>query len=297
MSTTEVMTISPADGRKIVEGMNIPADVKAKLLVECDMREELQREILQLGERIAKGEEVSWDAMSEIFERVATKYGYEGGLPLPHIDDEGTDKSHPLVMARNSPLAMIANANYATEAAAEYERSWKRHVRNSWDVLGDHSVLVVETSKGSMWVKEPRAGIRLRKLMADVSIRNDIHTMTAEAELKAMESLKARVTGNQYRAYVLSGAFFERSPRTDLFYLFRKGFPTLVLSYHGEKNEGGRVIVALCFHPMGFYQFSHVGVMCPTDEVVAALLMMRGHEAKFWSKSGQWPVTDSRSGV
>ena len=37
--------------------------------------------------------------------------------------------------------------------------------------------------------------------------------------------------------------------------------------------------------------------MTPTDEVIAALMLMRGDEAKFWGKSGQWKASDPRSGL
>jgi hypothetical protein len=68
-------------------------------------------------------------------------------------------------------------------------------------------------------------------------------------------------------------------------------------SIKGDKETGGKVLAALCLHPMGFYQFTHAGLMTPTDEVIAHLLMIRTDEHKYWAKSGQWPTTDSRSGV
>ena len=114
-------------------------------------------------------------------------------------------------------------------------------------------------------------------------------------ELKAIELLRSRITESQFNSYMLNGCFPERSPRSDLFYVFRKGLPTLVLSYH--KSEEGNVIAALCMHPMGYYQYTFAGVMTPTDEVIAHLLTMRSDERRYWAKSGQWPVTDLRAGV
>lgn len=110
-----------------------------------------------------------------------------------------------------------------------------------------------------------------------------------------MDSLKEKLTAAQWNSYVLTGIFPETSKRSGLTYFFRKGFPTLALSYHGD--EQGRIIAALCLHPFGYYAGTHCGAMTPTDEVIAHLLLMRADEHGFWKKSGQWHITDTRSGV
>ena len=130
--------------------------------------------------------------------------------------------------------------------------------------------------------------------MKTISIRHDA-IMEAEAELKAVESLKIKLNRNQFSSYVLTGMFLERSPRSDLHYVFRKGFPTIALSFHG--GESARVIACLCMHPVGYYQGTHCGIMAPTDEVIAHLSMMRADERRFWAKSGQWSAMDPRSGI
>mgnify|MGYP001602774647 FL=1 len=126
-------------------------------------------------------------------------------------------------------------------------------------------------------------------------MRAMLPNLTAEAEFKAMDSLRLKLSPNQWTSYVLTGVFPEHSLRSDLHYIFRKGLPTLVLSYHGTK--GGRVIAALCLHPFGYYAGTHVGAMTPTDEVIAHLLLMRGDEHGFWGKAGQWEAIDPRSGI
>lgn len=281
-----------------VNALHIPQSKKDELLAEFAFRMELHEEIVNLAKRKESGEDISYDDMAEIMDRIAQKHGFEGGIPLPHITDKN-ESEHPLVMADHAPLSIVTNATYRTEYAQRVARTWKTKIINSWDVLGDHTVSIVRSENGPMWMKEYQAGTRLRKLLADIAIRSDVRTMTAEAELRAMESLKEKINAQQYRTYVLSGMFIERSPRSDLHYIFRKGRPTLVLSFHGEeaKEAGGRVIAALCMHAMGFYQFSHVGVCCPSDEVIAQLLYMRGDEHGFWKKSGQWKASDPRSGI
>ena len=37
--------------------------------------------------------------------------------------------------------------------------------------------------------------------------------------------------------------------------------------------------------------------MCPTDEVIAHLLMMRGSEEKFWANANQHPIDHPNAGV
>ena len=41
---------------------------------------------------------------------------------------------------------------------------------------------------------------------------------------------------------------------------------------------------------IGYYGNTWAGVMCPTDEVIAHLLMMRGSEEKFWANANQHPI-------
>ena len=77
-------------------------------------------------------------------------------------------------------------------------------------------------------------------------------------------------------------------------YLFRKGRPTVALR---EVEEGSYPLCALCLHPIGYYGETWAGVMCPTDEVIAHLLMMRGSEEKYWANANQHPVDHPAAGV
>ena len=95
--------------------------------------------------------------------------------------------------------------------------------------------------------------------------------------------------------YLLNNCFLEKSERSDLHYAFRKGLPTLVLSFHGEQQ--GAVIAALCLHPYGYHRGTFAGVMTPTDEIISALTLMRGDEPGLWKKAGQWRAWDVRSGI
>ncbi len=251
----------------------------------------------------AKGE-YPWQKFVEDINEIAERHGSTYGIPLPPHNDP----LHPMVLADGVPLAkqIGINQNLRTVERAQQRASTESElmlrlrnapVRNSWHVLGDQTVTIIDTTQGPYAWIDWDAGMRLRKIVHTAELRSATH-LTAEAELRALESLKGRVQKGQYESYVLNGVFPEHSKRSDLFYFFRKGLPTIVISYHGEKaKDGGRVLAALCLHPMGYYVGTHCGLMTPTDEVIAQLLLMRSDERRYWAKSGQWAATDSRSGI
>lgn len=75
---------------------------------------------------------------------------------------------------------------------------------------------------------------------------------------------------------------------------FRRGRPTIVLRQNEEANYA---LCALCLHPIGYYGQTWAGVMCPRDEVIAHLLMMRGSEEKYWANANQHPIHHPAAGV
>lgn len=234
------------------------------------------------------------DAYECLLQEMEAEYGMDYGLVLP---SQSGGNWHVPVLANGSHLSSLtqfAQRELWTEQAELLRRTGVR-VFNSWHQLGDREISVIEAADGTRmaWWKYD-AGNRLRKLMNGLAVRNETR-LTAETELRALESLKARITENQFRTYVLNDCFTEHSKRSDLYYLFRKGKPTLAMSFHNVTE--GRCLAALCMHPYGYYPGTHAGVMAPTDEVIAALLMFRTDEHMFWKKSGQWRSSDPRSGI
>lgn len=220
---------------------------------------------------------------------IAEKYDLPYGIALPSL---GTEQMHVPVLAYGTTFSHVDIPGRTELAQRLIERG--RTVRNSWERLGDRSISVVNTTDGPMAYWEYHAGNRVRKFLDGVSARMDSQ-MSTEAEEKALELLKSKITPSQYRCYVLCNCFPERSKRSDIFYFFRKGLPVLALSWHGYPE--GRILACLCLHPYGYYRGTHAGVMTPTDEVIGQLLLMRANEKKFWAKSGQWSASDPRSGI
>jgi hypothetical protein len=108
-----------------------------------------------------------------------------------------------------------------------------------------------------------------------------------EQEANALKLLGTLVRHHQLRQYLLVGAFLETSKRSGLTYMFRKLRPTLACDARNQDASAVRIVAALCMHPIGYYRGSWAGAMCPTDDVIAHLQLMRGDEHMFWKKSNQ----------
>ena len=115
-----------------------------------------------------------------------------------------------------------------------------------------------------------------------------------EAEQKAQKKLSSLIHPDLFELYQLTGHFPEISKRSQVTYLFRKGRPTVTFRQSEEETV---MLCALCLHPIGYYAESWAGVMCPTDEVIAHLLMMRGSEEKFWANANQHPLDRPTAGL
>jgi hypothetical protein len=115
-----------------------------------------------------------------------------------------------------------------------------------------------------------------------------------DAEEKAMKKLADLIAPESYELYVLTGHFAETSKRSQVTYIFRKGRPTVALR---EYEDFTNILCALCLHPIGYYGDTWAGVMCPTDEVIAHLLMMRGSEEKYWANANQHSPDRPQAGI
>lgn len=93
----------------------------------------------------------------------------------------------------------------------------------------------------------------------------------------------------------MTGAFIETSPRSGVTYMFRRLRPTLAIKAGPDGDL--RILCGLCLHPIGYYAGTWGGAMCPTDDVIAHLCLMRGDEPKFWANSNQHEANHPACGV
>lgn len=119
-----------------------------------------------------------------------------------------------------------------------------------------------------------------------------------EQEGRALQLLGTMLRHRQMKQYILTGMFLERSARSGVTYLFRRLKPTVACSADkSNPNASMRILAALCMHPIAYYAGSWAGSMCPTDDVIAHLSLMRGDEAMFWRRCNQHPPYRPEAGL
>jgi hypothetical protein len=165
-----------------------------------------------------------------------------------------------------------------------------RTVNSWWNARYQVTIIVVKDRHGRARFR----GLFDDKLALTIRTLDASAVWPVEAEEKAQEKLASLIPADAFELYVLTGHFPEISKRSRLTYLFRKGRPTIALRQDEVVNYA---LCALCLHPIGYYGDTWAGVMCPTDEVIAHLLMMRGSEEKFWANANQHPLDHPAAGL
>ncbi len=103
------------------------------------------------------------------------------------------------------------------------------------------------------------------------------------AEMNAQTILSELLSMAQWQQYQINGTFTETSPTNrSLVYLFRRGFPLLV---YDVGSGYFRFRVGLCLHAQGYKSFTWRGDLCPTDDIIALLLLVRTNEHTLWKKA------------
>lgn len=116
-----------------------------------------------------------------------------------------------------------------------------------------------------------------------------------EQEGNAMNLLGGLVRHRQFKQYMMTGMFLEQSKRSGVHYLFRRLRPTIAM---GVTPSGDmKILCALCLHPIAYYSESWAGAMCPTDEIVAHLMLMRGDEHLYWRRANQHAPWRREAGI
>lgn len=210
------------------------------------------------------------------------------GIPMP-LDDE------VLVIEPKYPHAaeLMAIGARTEEQVQAGEREAQGKIRGAFFSTHKRSIIVIfERPDGRVdWgVNRPPHPLLMALKTLGCSTAWGI-----EQEAKALQLLAGLITHHQFKQYLLTGSFLERSPRSGVTYMFRKLRPTVAV--HTGKTGKVEIMCALCAHPIGYYKGSWAGVMCPSDEVVAHLQMMRADEARFWRTSNQHEAIAPQAGV
>lgn len=204
------------------------------------------------------------------------------GIPIP-IDGERLiiEKSYPFAMLGHDPKDDSEDAEWRVRNTF-YSRRWRIDVH------------VVENRE--------TGAVRFFATPASNGLDKQLHTIGAsfawgiEQESKALQLLGTMVRHHIMKQYLLTGMFLETSHRSGVTYLFRKLRPTVALRPNKAGNDM-RVLCCLCMHPIGYYANSWGGAMCPTDDVIAHLSMMRADEHMFWRRCNQHPAHRPEGGL
>lgn len=222
-------------------------------------------------ERIEQVDEIS--VLRNILRKTAPEIGQWAGIPIPVEGDK-------LCIVDGHPLKEVLEPKLE-ENSGDSESSFD--IVNAWHSRKKDGEVIIyrENGKlGHMVIPSPR--------VFDFMIRSTgmAPVWGVEQESKAVESLGQMLRYHRFHSYLITGAFLERSERSGIMYMFRRMRPTLAITMNKPRVE---VLAALCLHPIGYYENSCAGAMCPTDDVIAHLTMMRGDEHLYWKRATQHP--------
>lgn len=160
-----------------------------------------------------------------------------------------------------------------------------------WSMHKRRTVHVWEVNGKVDWGIEPPSTSQVTMLLNTLEAAD---AWGIEQEANAMTTLGTLVRHRLFKQYCLTGSFLETSKRSGVHYLFRRLRPTVAFS---TRLGYARALAALCLHPIAYYDNSWAGAMCPTDDVIAHLMLMRGDEKMFWRRANQHPIWVPQAGV
>lgn len=210
---------------------------------------------------------------------IGQKLGHWAGIPMP-LD------GHRLVIEPRYPHAealskMIGVRDRPSDHCDIGPNAKMRNIFYSHKMRCDICIYEDEGKVGWGWIPA------VHHFKMDLDVMDCSVAWGIEQEHNALQLLGTLIRHHHLKTYLLTGAFAERSKRTGLTYVFRKLRPTVVLETRGDPSAEVNIKCCLCMHPIGYYEGSWAGAMCPTDDVIAHLMMMRGDEPRFWKLSNQ----------
>ena len=166
-------------------------------------------------------------------------------------------------------------------------------VRNHWYSKRRRCrIYVLEVDGKSEWAPDVSKPIDAEMMTMGASVAWGV-----EQEANALQTLAGHLPHHQFKYYLMAGMFVEKSKRSGITYLFRKLRPTVALAPALERPDRFNMLCSLCMHPIGYYEHSWAGAMCPTDDVIAHLMLMRADEHLYWKRCNQIPSHLPESGL
>ena len=196
------------------------------------------------------------------------------GLPIPQIGE------YRLKVEPRYPYQFNACSNHDVDADLDHTPMLEP-INSWWSDVKMREIIVFETPDGIRHYS--MAGFNKGATLIGTMLVSAA-AWTFDAEIKAIEKLDSLIERHKLHSYLITGTFVETSPRSKVTYLFRRLRPTLAIK---DQNGELKILCALCLHPVGYYKGTWAGAMCPTDDVIAHLVMMRGSEEKFWAHANQ----------
>lgn len=211
--------------------------------------------------------------------RVATLLNEWAGIPMPLEGEQ-------LVIEPNYPkakelMAVCGQEEKTIPKETDDELNGAKFRSSFWSCAKRSTVNVIELSNGRITY-----GLRhgIHHFSYDLRTLGCSQAWGIEQESNAVHLLATLLRHHQFKQYMLTGMFLESSERSRVTYMFRRLKPTICMS---SRTDSVKILCALCLHPIAYYEDSWAGAMCPTDDVIAHLMLMRGDEPMFWRRANQ----------
>ena len=256
---------------------------------------------------------LSWDRVIAGLGEVAESRGEPAGYPVPAEDFAlvveprhpfyrglsgmtATSKSDEEIAAEKAEKQEGLDKVLAVLGITEEDLDHIEEVNRWWSWRKNAVVHLWHDKRGERrWCTFSDRNVAARRIIFSINTLGASRVWRLDAEMRAIQRLSTVLRPYTYRMYLLTHSFMEQSRRSGVFYYFRRSLPTVAL---GKEADGSmKVLCTLCLHPLGHYQDTFAGCMCPTDDIIAHLTLMRADEHLFWRKANQHPVWDIRSGL
>lgn len=211
--------------------------------------------------------------------------GEWAGIPMPISDA-------PLVVEPTYPNADALMALNAKREKPSDPRDEKAVIRNVFWSWWYRQNVIVYQDEGEKATFAPAGLTNQAEIL--LSTLGAADAWGIEQEALAIDTLGKMLPHRLFKQYLLTGMFMERSKRSGVHYVFRRLRPTVALS---TRTGIAKILCTLCLHPIGYYAGSWAGAMCPTDDVIAHLALMRGDEHMFWRRANQHSPQRRESGL